>query len=123
LREWPEAPGQKNLAGVVERLQVIRKLGVGQDREQRIHRARYSAIARETAILSAQHLSRFDTQRRLATLVVFAREMSCQVICLVWQYPATKARSKEHRKLALVRLREMLGGRFLRGLVLLKRTR
>jgi hypothetical protein len=47
----PEAPGQKNLVGVVERLQVIRKLGVGQDREQRIHRARYAAIARETAIL------------------------------------------------------------------------
>ena len=75
LREWTEAPGQKNLVGVVERLQVIRKLGVGQDREQRIHRARYAAIARETAILSAQHLSRFDTQRRSATLVVFAREM------------------------------------------------
>ena len=75
LREWPEAPGQKNLVGVIERLQAIRKLGVGQDREQRIHRARYAAIARETAILSAQHLSRFDTPRRLAALVVFAREM------------------------------------------------
>jgi len=36
LREWLEAPGQKNLVGVVERLQVIRKLGLGQDREQRI---------------------------------------------------------------------------------------
>jgi TnpA family transposase len=80
LREWPEAPGQKNLAGVVERLQVIRKLGVSQDREQRIHRARYTAIARETAILSAQHLSRFDTQRRLAALVVFAREMEAILI-------------------------------------------
>jgi hypothetical protein len=61
VREWPEAPTQKNLVGIVERLQAIRKLGVGQDREQRIHRARYAAIARETAILSAQHLSRFDT--------------------------------------------------------------
>ena len=75
LREWPEAPTQRNLVGIVERLQAIRKLGVGQDREQRIHRARYAAIARETAILSAQHLSRFDTSRRLASLVVFAREM------------------------------------------------
>jgi hypothetical protein len=75
LREWPEAPTQKNLVGIVERLQAIRKLGVGQDREQRIHRARYAAIARETAILSAQHLSRFDTSRRLAALVVFVREM------------------------------------------------
>lgn len=75
VREWPEAPTQKNLVGVIERLQAIRNLDVGADREQRIHRARYAAIARETAILSAQHLSRFDTPRRLATLVVFAREM------------------------------------------------
>jgi hypothetical protein len=75
LRDWPEAPTQKNLLGVVERLQFVRRLAVGPDREQRIHRARYRAIAKETSILSAQHLSRFDTPRRLATLVVFAREM------------------------------------------------
>jgi Domain of unknown function (DUF4158) len=75
LREWPEAPTQRNLAGIIERLQVIRKIGVEPDREQRIHRARYATIARETPILSAQHLSRFNPQRRLATLVVFAREM------------------------------------------------
>jgi len=40
---------------------------------------RYAAIARETAILSAQHLYRFDEQRRLATLVVFAREMEVEL--------------------------------------------
>ena len=75
LREWPEAPRQRNLVEVVERLEAVRKLGIGPDREKRIHRARYAAIAREIAIVSAQHLSRFDTPRRLATLVVFAREM------------------------------------------------
>ena len=75
LREWPEAPRQRNLVEVVERLEAVRKLGVGADREKRIHRARYAAIARESAIVSAQHLSRFDTARRLATLAVFAREM------------------------------------------------
>ena len=75
LREWPEAPRQRNLVEVVERLEAVRKLGVGVDREKRIHRARYAAIARESAIVSAQHLSRFDTARRLATLAVFAREM------------------------------------------------
>ena len=37
--------------------------------------------------------------------------------------PGDEAPSKEHRKLASARFREMLGGRFLRGLVLLKRTR
>ena len=75
LRDWPEAPTQKNLVGIVERLQFVRSLGVDPDREQRIHRARYRTIGKETAILSAQHLSRFDTPRRLATLVVFALEM------------------------------------------------
>jgi len=79
LREWPEAPLQKSLAGIVERLQLLRALGIGPDRERRIHRARYAAIARETAILSAQHLYRFDEQRRLATLVVFAREMEVEL--------------------------------------------
>jgi TnpA family transposase len=75
LREWPEAPRQKNLVGLVERLQAVRKLGVESDREKRTHRARYAAIAREIAILVPRDVSRFDTARRLATLVVFAREM------------------------------------------------
>jgi hypothetical protein len=80
LREWPEAPVQKNLAGIVERLQSVRVIGVEPDRERRIHRARYAAIARETAILrSAQRLHRFDYQRQLATLVVFAREMEAEL--------------------------------------------
>lgn len=74
LCDWPEAPTQKNLVGVIERLQFVRSLGIGPDREQRIHRARYRAIAKETTILSAQHLSRLDRTRRMATLVVFARE-------------------------------------------------
>jgi Domain of unknown function (DUF4158) len=75
LREWPEAPRQRNLVEVVERIEAVRKLRVGADREKRIHRARYTAIARESAIVSAQHLARFDAPRRLATLVVFAREV------------------------------------------------
>ena len=75
LREWPEAPRQRNLVALVERLQTVRRLGVGADREKRIHRARYMAIARELAILVPRDISRFDTPRRLATLVVFAREM------------------------------------------------
>jgi hypothetical protein len=75
LRDWPEAPRQKNLLAVVERLEAVRKLGVGSDREKRIHRARYAAIAREIAIFVPRDITRFDAPRRLATLVVFAREM------------------------------------------------
>ena len=56
LREWPEAPRQRNLVALVERLEAVRKLGVGADREKRIHRARYAAIAREIAILALRIL-------------------------------------------------------------------
>jgi hypothetical protein len=62
------------LVDVVERLQAVRKLGVGSDCEKRIHRARYAAITRESAIINAQHFARFEAPRRLATLVAFARE-------------------------------------------------
>src|SRR5208337_3491864 len=66
---------QRNLVALVERLRAVRKLGVEPDREQRIHRARYAAIAREIAILVPRGVSRLDGPRRLATLVVCAREM------------------------------------------------
>ncbi|MGZ8975467.1 DUF4158 domain-containing protein, partial [Methylomagnum sp.] len=79
LREGSEAPTQKNLAGLVERLRAVRALGIGADREQRIHRARYAAIAREAALLGAQHLTRFDERRRRATLVVLARELEASL--------------------------------------------
>lgn len=75
LREGSEVPTQKNLVGLIERLQAVRALGIGADRERRIHQARYAAIAREAALLSAQHLTRFDEHRRRATLVVLAREL------------------------------------------------
>jgi hypothetical protein len=75
LREWPEAPRQRNLVGLVERLKFVRELGVGPDREKRIHRARYAAITREIAILVPRDISRVETPRRLAILVVFARDM------------------------------------------------
>jgi hypothetical protein len=80
LRDWPEAPARKNLLQVIERLTLVRGLGIESDRERRIHRARYAAIAREAQILSAQHFSRLDETRRLATLVIFAREMEVILI-------------------------------------------
>jgi len=75
LRDWPESPAAINLLRLIERLEFVRALGIESDRERYIHQARYAAIARESAIVSAQHLSRFEEARRLATLVVFAREM------------------------------------------------
>jgi hypothetical protein len=80
LRDWPEAPARKNLLQVIERIALVRGLGIEADRERRIHQARYVAISREAQILSAQHFSRLDETRRLATLVIFAREMEVILI-------------------------------------------
>jgi hypothetical protein len=75
LRDWPESPAPVNLLKLIERLHFVRNLGIEPDRERRIHQARYAAIVRESCIVSAQHLSRFDDTRRLASLVAFTREM------------------------------------------------
>jgi hypothetical protein len=75
LRDWPESPAPANLLKLIERLDFVRALGIEPDRARRIHQARYAAIVRESGIISAQHLSRFDEARRLASLVAFTREM------------------------------------------------
>ncbi len=74
IREWPEAPSAANLKALIERLDHVRALGVQSDRAQRVTVSRYGVIAREAAIMSAQHLARLERRRRLATLVAFAVE-------------------------------------------------
>ena len=68
-------PSAVNLKAVLERLEQVRRLGVEPDRGRRIHLARYRVIAGEAAIMSAQHLSRLERRRQLATLCAFALEM------------------------------------------------
>jgi TnpA family transposase len=75
IRDWPEAPGASNLKAIVERLDYVRNIGIEAERARRIHASRYAVIARETAIMTAQHLTRLENRRRLATLVAFAIEM------------------------------------------------
>lgn len=75
IRDWPEAPGAGNLKAIVERLDHVRGLGIEAERARRIHASRYAVIAREAAIMTAQHLTRLEDRRRLATLVAFAIEM------------------------------------------------
>ena len=75
LREIPEAPTAANLQAIVERLTAVRALGIEPERARRIHASRYGVMAREAAIMSAQHLGRLDRPRRLAILVAFAIEV------------------------------------------------
>lgn len=75
LREFPEAPSASNLTAVLERLEAARKLAIQPSRARTIHANRYAVMARESAIMSAQHLSRLDQVRRTATLCAFVIEM------------------------------------------------
>ncbi|MBS0503142.1 MAG: Tn3 family transposase [Proteobacteria bacterium] len=75
LREYPESPSASNLASVIDRLEITRSLAIEPNRARTIHANRYAVMAREAAIMSAQHLSRLDEVRRIATLCAFALEM------------------------------------------------
>jgi len=74
ISEVPEGPKLKNLAGVIARLQVLRGIGLADERRKSIHANRYGVIAREARITHARELLRFAPERRLAVLVAFAIE-------------------------------------------------
>ena len=74
IGEVPEGPSQKNLVGVVERLQRIRAIGLTDDRRKRIHANRYAMIAREAKVTQARELLRVGETRRAAVLVAFVIE-------------------------------------------------
>ena len=79
IREWPEAPSQKNLAGTVERLEAVRRIGLEPDRQRRIHQARYAAFVREAALVTAQHLNEASSERRLALLTALVLEQEASL--------------------------------------------
>jgi TnpA family transposase len=74
IGEVPEGPKLKNLMGVVARLQVLRRIGINDERRRTVHANRYAVLAREARILPARELLRFSAERRLATLTVFVIE-------------------------------------------------
>jgi TnpA family transposase len=74
ISEVPEGPKLKNLAGVIVRLQVLRRIGLADERRKSIHANRYSVIAREARVTPARELLRFIPERRCAVLVAFAIE-------------------------------------------------
>ena len=67
-------PKLKNLIGVIARLQVLRQIGLADDRRKSIHANRYNVIAREARVMPARDLLRFTPERRCAVLVAFAVE-------------------------------------------------
>lgn len=69
LRQPGGAPNPANILKCIERLSVLRKLGIPGDWARRVHQNRLLQTAREGANTDAAHLREFGEERRHATLV------------------------------------------------------
>jgi hypothetical protein len=79
LRQMPEAAKPTAILGVIERLEHVRAVGIDPSRGHLIHQARLSQLAREADKTTVQHVSRFERQRRHATLVAIALDFTASL--------------------------------------------
>ena len=79
LRQPAGATTPRAFGGLVERLRLIRRLGIDPAQARTIHQNRLSQIAREGGQSTVQHLLDFERQRRLATLVAVVLDLSATI--------------------------------------------
>jgi len=79
LRQPAGAATPRAFGGLVERLRLIRRLGINPAQARTIHQNRLSQIAREGGQSTVQHLLDFERQRRLATLVAVVLDLSATI--------------------------------------------
>lgn len=71
IHQPPGVVSVKNFHQLMDRLEYIQKLALPLDNGREIHQNRLLQMAREGSRYSAQHLSRFHTLKRHATLMAF----------------------------------------------------
>jgi TnpA family transposase len=79
LRHMPEAAKPTGMLGLIERLDHVRAIGIHPSRGHQIHQARLSQLAREADKTTVQHVTRFERQRRHATLVAITLDFSANL--------------------------------------------
>lgn len=72
LRQFPAAPGARSIHALIERLDVVRALGVERRRQNAIPPAAFNAIATDGMAMTVQHLRVLSPPPRRATLVAAA---------------------------------------------------
>lgn len=80
LRQPPGAPNARHILAHLDRLQVVRDLGLPDRLEQAAHQNRLLKLAREGGQMTGQHLRELEPQRRHATLVAVVLETRATVI-------------------------------------------
>src|SRR4051794_9049852 len=76
LRAAPEAPGDQNLLGLVERLAFVRALGLGPSWRDLIHPERFRQLAREGEVSPSWLVADFSPLRRRATIAAQVLELA-----------------------------------------------
>ena len=79
LRQMPEAAKPAAMLGVIERLEHVRAIGIEFGRGHLVHQARLAQLAREAGRTTVQHVAGYERQRRHATLVATALDITASL--------------------------------------------
>ncbi len=105
LRSPPEAPGEKNLLALLERLRVIRDFGLDPRRRERIHPDRWRQLVREGEVTPAHLAVDLNAGRRRATVAAQLIELGFRLtdaavamFCRLVGRQFAKARSRRNQR-------------------------
>jgi TnpA family transposase len=79
LRQMPEATKPAAILGLIERLKHLRAVGLDPSLGHRVHQSRLTQLAREAARTTVQHIAGYERQRRQASLVAVALDLSASL--------------------------------------------
>jgi len=105
LRALPEAPSEKNLLALIERLSFVRSFGLDPQRRGRIHPDRWAQLVREGAVTPSWLASDFNAGRRHALIAAQLIEMTSKLIdatitmfCRLIARLFTKSKARQDRR-------------------------
>ncbi len=79
LRQAPQSPAARNMVAIMERLKVLKELGVDRSLRTRVTEAAFDQMAAEGARMTVQHLGDLAAERRHAVLTATAIRMEAEL--------------------------------------------
>jgi TnpA family transposase len=105
LRALPEAPSERNLLGLIERLIFVRSFGLDPQRRARIHPDRWTQLVREGAVTPSWLADDFNAGRRQALIAAQLIELTSKLtdatitmFCLLIALLFTKSKARQDRR-------------------------